>query len=130
MKKQIIKLTEQDIHNMVKNTINKIIKENNYKSKIHKINAALHAAGKGHEANDTINNMLAKQQAINDINKDIQTRQNRVPKKQWDGMTDLDRYRDWIDYHVDSNNKFVNGVNYNDLNITPEYGEDMLTVDY
>lgn len=130
MKKQIIKLTEQDIHNMVKNAINKIIKENNYKSKIHKINAALHAAGKGHEASDAINNMLAKQQAINDINKDIQTRQNRVPKKQWDKMTDLDRYRDWIDYHVDSNNKFVNGVKYNDLNITPEYGEDMLTVDY
>ncbi len=132
--RQIIKLTEQDINNIVKNAVNKILKEDrNYKNRLNKIRAASHAYGHGDKANGMIDKMLAKSAAIQDINADRAVSKNRIYKTNYngdfDGM-DRDSFEKWDDYHRKSNNDFLDVIKYNDLDVVPEEGEDMLTVDY
>lgn len=69
--KNTIRLTESELKSIIIESVQQILKENNYKSKYHKMIAAMHAAGvpddKRHERMDT---WFAKNQAVSDINKD------------------------------------------------------------
>lgn len=71
MEKRTIRLTESELKSLIIESIQNILKENNYKSKYHKMMAAMHAAGvpddKRHER---IDNWFVKNQAVSDINKD------------------------------------------------------------
>lgn len=71
MEKRTIRLTESELKSIIIESVQNILKENNYKSKYHKMMAAMHAAGvpddKRHER---IDNWFVKNNAIADINKD------------------------------------------------------------
>ena len=71
MGKRTIRLTESELQSIIVESVQQILNENNYKSKYHKMMAAMHAAGvpddKRHERMDT---WLVKNQAVADINKD------------------------------------------------------------
>ena len=71
MEKRTIRLTESELKSIIAESVKNILKENNYKSKYHKMMAAMHAAGvpddKRHER---IDNWFVKNQAVADINKD------------------------------------------------------------
>lgn len=69
-KKQIIRLTEGDLHNIIKESVKKIL-ENNYKNHFNKIKVAQHINGKNYDEKEKEwRKMMAKMQALNDINKD------------------------------------------------------------
>jgi hypothetical protein len=68
--KRTIKLTEQELHNIIKESV-KTILEYNYKSKDKKIKVAQYLKGKkGEQMRDEWSDIIAKRTAIRDINKD------------------------------------------------------------
>ena len=68
-KKQLIRLTEGDLHNIIKESVNRIL-ENNYKNHFNKMKVAQHLKGKNNdEKGEEWREMMAKMQALNDINK-------------------------------------------------------------
>ena len=107
MGKVIIRLTESDLHSIVKSVLDEI---RNYKSPVHKIRAGAYAYGRGEEANDMVNDFLAKDAAIRDINRERAELRKKNGKRKY---SDFYRYVDW-----------------NDLDIIPEPGQDLLSVDY
>lgn len=69
-KKQVIRLTEGDLHNIIKESVNAIL-ENNYKNHINKMKVAKYLSGKNNEeTKDEWDKFLGKAYAIRDINRD------------------------------------------------------------
>lgn len=68
--KRTIKLTEQELHNIIKESVKKIF-EYNYKNHDQKIKVAQYLKGKNRdEMKDEWDDIMAKRTAIKDINKD------------------------------------------------------------
>lgn len=68
--KKIVKLTENELHNIIKESIRTIL-EYNYKCKDNKVKVAQYLKGKrGEQMRDEWSDIIAKRTAIRDINRD------------------------------------------------------------
>ena len=109
-----ISINENDIKNMVSECIKRIINENNYKNPIYKAVAAIHIRGKREhwspeKINQEIKKLIAKAQAINDINKERNVRNMDSHERKFNREITSDSFNiDFDDLNYDPlyNNKF------------------------
>ena len=99
MAKQVIKITENELHNLIKESI-KIITERNYRDSDKRRKVAQHLNGKTTEQKkEEWNDIFAKRAAIRDINRD----------RDWEHMSPHDR-----EFSHSVNHETFN-INFNDL---------------
>ena len=109
-----ISINENDIKNMVSECIKRIISENNYKNPIHKAIAAIHIRGKREhwspeKINQEVKKLIAKAQAIKDINKERNVRNMDSHERKFNREITSDSFNiDFDDLNYDPlyNNKF------------------------
>ena len=104
-KKQIIRLTEGDLHNIIKESVKKIL-ENNYKNHFNKIKVAQHINGKNYDEKEKEwRKIMAKMQALNDINKDRSVSTMSPHEQQFNNLITKDTF----------------DIDFNDLDTEYEY---------
>jgi hypothetical protein len=121
MNKKIIRLTESDLHRIIREVARKVIMENEYKSPSSKVLAASHIASRkegGKSGSERYRDWIAKQAAISDINKELRGKRVNPTHKSYANIwsnenggrvPDLKRSRQFQDY-MDSNDEFYNPI--------------------
>ena len=132
MSKRIIRLTEGDLHRIVRESVERVLMEaNDYNSKFKKIVAACCAKGMSpEEAVEHAKNWMAKNAAINDMEKEVNVSKNKHRIEKFHPDMDLQRYRERDEFFRKTPDSKLNKVDRSILDFRPTYGDDMLSVDY
>ena len=133
MSREIIKITEGDLRNIIRESVDIILREvRNYRNPLSRMRAGAYAYGEGEKANDIVHDFLAKQAALSDINAEKRSNRRDVPR-----LSDMHDYAPDAREHFNDNrnsilhdNEFERSVGWRDLDMIPGEGEDLLNIDY